>query len=236
MLDTDTEEVAGTEQPATHGWSRVLVIAAAVVAVLLIGAATGLLVAQTRPSADLAAPAPDSVAVGFCQDMSVHHRQAALMAGIARDRTTDPAVQHLAFDIETSQLEQIGRMQGWLNLWGRDPLPLGGHMGWMRGAQHAGSSAHNGDGPVTQMPGMATASDLIGLRQLEGREFDVLFLQLMLRHHQGGLAMMNYAAEHAEAGVVRNLATQMRTAQTAESDLLTDMITDRGGSPLPPPN
>ena len=54
--------------------------------------------------------------VGFAQDMSVHHRQAALMAGIARERSTDPAVRSLAFDIETSQLEQIGRMQGWLRL------------------------------------------------------------------------------------------------------------------------
>ena len=56
--------------------------------------------------------------VGFAQDMSVHHQQAVQMASWERDHTTDPALKQLAFDIETTQLQQIGRMQGWLGLWG----------------------------------------------------------------------------------------------------------------------
>ena len=39
------------------------------------------------------------------------------MANIARDRSTDPEVRQLAFDIASTQLEQVGRMKGWLMMW-----------------------------------------------------------------------------------------------------------------------
>jgi uncharacterized protein (DUF305 family) len=230
-------EPSGSSSAA--GWPRILIACAAVLAVLLVGAAAGLLIAQSRPSSGAAAaPGPTSVAVGFCQDMTVHHRQAVRMAGLARDRSTDPAIKGLAFDIETSQIEQIGRMQGWLNLWGRDSLPVGGHMAWMGGSATHGHTATSGSsaGAVAVMPGMATEAELVRLTQLTSPELDILFLQLMLRHHQGGLAMMRYAADHAEVGVVRNLAAQMVNAQNNEVGLLTTMITQRGGTPLPAPN
>ena len=222
------------------GWARVLVASGAVLALLLIGAAGGLLVAQSRPSSDASAPSPTSVAVGFCQDMTVHHRQAVRMAGVVRTNSTDPNIRAMAFDIETNQLEQIGRMQGWLNLWGRDPLPIGGHMAWMGGAAtahgHTPSAGGSAGGSVAVMPGMASEAELAQLDQLTGRDLDVLFLQLMLRHHQGGQSMMRYAAEHAEVGVVRNLAFQMAVAQNHEADLLTSMLAQRGATPLPAPN
>jgi uncharacterized protein (DUF305 family) len=232
----------GGGRPVSSGWARIAVACGAVLALLLVGAAAGLLLSQSRASSDTVAPAPDSVAVGFSQDMSVHHRQAVRMAGIARDRSTDPAVKHLAFDIETNQIEQIGRMQGWLNIWGRDPQPVGGHMAWMAGDAsahgHAGSVAPSpgSTGAVAVMPGMATNAELTRLEQASGRDFDILFLQLMLRHHQGGLTMIRYAADHAEVGVVRNLAAQMAVAQNAEVDLLTSMLAERGATPLPAPS
>ena len=63
-------------------------------------------------------PAADSVDVGFAQDMTVHHQQAVQMASWERDHTTDPELKQLAADIEATQTSQIGRMQGWLELWG----------------------------------------------------------------------------------------------------------------------
>lgn len=236
----------GAGRPVTAGWVRIVVACGAVLALLLLGMAAGLLISQSRLSSDATVPAPDSVAVGFCQDMTVHHRQAVRMAGIARDRSTDPAVKRIAFDIETNQIEQIGRMQGWLNLWGRDSQPIGGHMAWMGGAaavhSHAASASGSpqpsgpSGGAVAVMPGMATDAELTQLQQASGRDLDVLFLQLMLRHHQGGLTMIRYAAAHAEIGVVRNLAAQMAVAQNNEVDLLTSMLTQRGAAPLPAPN
>src|SRR5215468_301151 len=154
----------GTPQQrfATATWVRVVLALGAVLALLLLGAAAGLLLSQPRASSDTLVPAPDSVAVGFCQDMTVHHRQAVRMAGIVRDRSTDPAVKGVAFDIETNQIDQIGRMQGWLTLWGRDPLPVAGHMAWMGGAAalHGHTASVTPGGAVAVMPGMASDAEL----------------------------------------------------------------------------
>jgi uncharacterized protein (DUF305 family) len=184
-----------------------------------------------------------TVDVGFAQDMSVHHRQAVQMASLARDRSTDPAIRSIAFDIETNQLQQIGQMQGWLSLWNAAALPTGRYMTWMTDAEsipgmagmgHSGGSS--GVAGVTTMPGMASPADLEQLRAASGAQFDVLFLQLMLRHHQGGAPMARYAEQHSETAQVRNLAEKMVISQSAESDYMTQLITQRGAQPLPPPH
>lgn len=224
--------------PATPGWMRVLIVTGSVIAVLLLGAAGGLLLglAQTdRP----VTPGPDSVDVGFAQDMSVHHRQGVLMAAIARERSVDPAIRLLAFDIESTQLEQIGRMQGWLSLWDAAALPTGPHMTWMSGMTGMpGHSGHSGGGSagVAVMPGMATDEEIARLRTLSGVEFDILFCQLMVRHHQGGVPMMREAEQRATVAQVRNLAAQMQTSQTKEVDYLIDLLAQRGAQPLPAPS
>ncbi|MBA3907893.1 MAG: DUF305 domain-containing protein, partial [Pseudonocardiales bacterium] len=79
-------------------------------------------------------PVAGSVDVGFAQDMTVHHQQAVEMAGWERDHTRDPALYQLAYDIESTQTQQIGRMQGWLGLWDAAAFPTGGHMAWMSAA------------------------------------------------------------------------------------------------------
>jgi uncharacterized protein (DUF305 family) len=230
----DAEDVTADEAAAgPPRWLLTLMVAGAVVALLLLGASAGLLLGL-RGASDSAAPAPDSVDVGFCQDMTVHHRQAATMAALARERASEQRLRTLAFDIETTQIEQIGRMQGWLSLWGRDRLPTGKHMTWMTGEHGHADGGHDGSGaPAGRMPGMATPDELDRLAKASGAQFDVLFLQLMLRHHQGGTAMMRYAAEHAEVGVVRNLASQMFVAQGKEIDYLTQLLAERGAQPLP---
>jgi len=218
------------------GWLRVLLVTGAVLAVLLVGASVGLLI--QLPDRNAAAPGPESVAVGFSQDMSVHHRQGVLMAGIVRGSTTDPEIATLAYDIETTQLEQLGRMQGWLSLWDAAALPTGQHMQWMTASGGGGGGGHAGHGMaggVEVMPGMATPQELQRLREASGPAQDILFLQLMIRHHQGGTGMMEAAAERAQVPQVRNLASQMLTAQNAEVVVMTAMLADRGAAPLPPP-
>jgi uncharacterized protein (DUF305 family) len=172
------------------------------------------------------------VDVGFAQDMSEHHQQAVQMASWERDHTTDPALKQLAFDIETTQLQQIGQMQGWLALWGAAADPPGGkHMASMSSPDHAQMAAPS-DG-VDTMPGMATSDQLRALRAASGPQLDVLFLQLMLRHHQGGVVMLQYGADHASVPEVRNLAAQMLSSQTSESEYIEQLLTARGGTPLP---
>ncbi|WP_028937338.1 DUF305 domain-containing protein [Pseudonocardia spinosispora] len=212
-------------------WSRYLLAIGGAVALLMLGAAAGLLFGLSG-SSSTAVPSADSVDVGFAQDMSVHHEQAVQMATWERDHTTDPQLRQLAFDIESGQSRQIGHMQGWLGLWGAAAQGSGPYMTWMSAmpSHQMGAAATPG---MARMPGMASDDELRRLRSSTGPALDVLFLQLMLRHHEGGSEMLSYAATRAEQPDVRNLATQMRTSQSSEATYLRALLAARGAAPLP---
>lgn len=226
---TSNDEAEPDEvEVGTPRWRGILVISAAAVALLLVGAAIGMLI--TLSAVDEPKPGADSVDVGFSQDMSAHHYQAVSMASWTRDHTTDLAIKQMALDIENTQTGQIGRMTGWLQLWGQPELPeTTQRMEWMAGSGHGGHS----DGGTTRMPGMASPEEMTRLRSLSGKELDVYFLQLLLRHHQGGLGMVRYAAEHASQSAVRGLAKHMDAGQQGEIRTMTHMLAERGAAPLP---
>ncbi|MFE3446206.1 DUF305 domain-containing protein [Nocardia sp. NPDC059180] len=215
---------------------RTALLVLGVIGAIVLGFAIGVL--ARLPLDRDSEPSPSPVDVGFSQDMSAHHAQAVEMAGVALIRSTDQDVRRLAYDILTTQQNQVGRMQGWLQLWGEPARGVDGYMGWMTehggGHDHAGAaSGHTMDGPVREMPGMASPEDLTALRRAEGTALDVLFLQLMLRHHQGGLPMIQYAATYADTTAVRTLASNMDQTQQGESRLMTGMLATRGATPLP---
>lgn len=243
-----TAESTGTTGPArlrrVGGGQRAALLVLGVVAVLAIGFALGFLARTTTIGGDDSVPAADSVDVGFAQDMSVHHNQAIDMSSIALTSASDPLVRNLAFDMLTSQQSQVGQMQGWLAIWDRAPVGADGYMGWMTGSDHAhsatdgdmtGGDMTGGTGSVAAMPGMASSDELATLRQATGPDVDVLFLQLMLRHHQGGLSMMEYAIDHAETPALVRLAESMVSTQESEAALMTQMLAARGAEPLPFP-
>ena len=221
---------AERERTGEARWVRPFLAVVAVLGLLLLGAAGGLLIGLPGSSGP-AVPGPGSVDVGFAQDMTVHHQQAVEMASWERDHTTDPALAQLASDIEATQTSQIGRMQGWLELWGAASLPVGGHMAWMTEPGHDHAAAPQAGVPT--MPGMASTEELTALRGATGTPLDVQFLQLMLRHHEGGTSMLEYGAQHAAVPQVRNLAAQMLRSQTAESEYMQQLLAQRGGQPLP---
>ena len=183
-------------------------------------------------------PAGDSVDAGFARDMSTHHLQAVEMANLALARTEDPGVRQLAFDISSTQTNQAGRMQGWLSLWGL-PRTDGEVMAWMDSAMdgmdggtgHAGHGADDG----APMPGMATEAELAELRSGSGTAFGVRFLQLMARHHQGGLEMAEYGRDSATVPAVQRLAVSIAETQAAETTTIVSLLEARGGAPLPAP-
>ncbi|NKY29454.1 hypothetical protein NG2371_01393 [Nocardia gamkensis] len=214
---------------------RTALLILGIIGAILIGFAIGVL--ARIPLNGSTEPDPGPVDVGFSQDMSAHHAQAVEMAGVLLVRSTDTEVRRLAYDILTTQQSQIGRMQGWLQLWGEPAQSVDGFMGWMTepmgGHDHSGADMPHHSGPVSTMPGMATPAELAALRQATSPKLDTMFLQLMLRHHQGGLSMIDYAAQHADTTAVRTLAETMATTQRGESDLMTTMLTARGAAPLP---
>ena len=97
------------------------------------------------------------------------------------------------------------------------------------------SGAADSDAEQPPMPGMATSAEMQQFRAMRGPEVDIRFLQLMLRHHEGGLHMMEYAADPAnvEQAYVRDLASSMKRTQDKEIAIITQMLALRGAQPLP---
>lgn len=216
-----------TTQPPDGRQPRWLIaVLAAVMAVALVAIGGALAVVTGFGSPTI--PANDSVDAGFARDMSTHHGQAVTMAGLVRDRSDDPDIQLFGYDVESTQNNQVGMMQGWLQVWRLPVNTSAPQMAWMSG--HEGMQMSG-----ALMPGMATPDELDELRTLSGSELDVRFLQLMIRHHQGGVPMAEYALEHADTDVVRLLAQKIVDSQSAEGLTMEQMLRDRGGSVLPPP-
>jgi len=209
----------------------VALAALAAVVLLVIGGTAGFLVASNRSGQVV--PGAGSVDAGFAQDMIVHHRQGVLMAHLAEMHSEDMEIQRYAYDMAHTQTAQLGQMEGWLALWGLPEIGTGPHMAWMTvgGHQHGGGSG----APLATsglMPGMADDQEISRLESLRGTDSDIYFLQLMIRHHQGGTPMMQYAAAHSANQVVRNFAAQMLTTQSAEVTDMTAMLARRGAEPL----
>jgi uncharacterized protein (DUF305 family) len=217
-LEQDPGTAVATYESERPRW--LLVVLGVVCAVALLGAGAALTVltgvGTNQP------PAVDSVDAGFARDMSTHHDQAVQMAQVARDNSDDPAVRTIAFDIETGQLGQIGQMRGWLQVWAQTPQADIPQMAWM---------GHTIE-PGQLMPGMATTAELAKLKALSGKAQDVYFLQLMIRHHKGGLEMAQYGAAHATEPYVRDMASKIVTAQQNEVVVMEQMLRERGGQPL----
>jgi uncharacterized protein (DUF305 family) len=175
--------------------------------------------------------------------MSEHHAQAVQMAMVEFSHGQDPQIRAMAQDIALAQTREIGVMSSWLSGWGLSQVRAGRPMRWMpvggRGGTGDGGSdpdhgavhgADQGSGMddmsmnmpppagagTAPMPGMATGAELARLASASGRDLDVLFLTLMIRHHRGGIPMAQYASRHAGQDRVRSLARAMVVAQSAE--------------------
>ncbi|WP_420492913.1 DUF305 domain-containing protein [Kitasatospora camelliae] len=175
-------------------------------------------------AAAAATPATDSAEAGFARDMAAHHQQAIDMSFIVRDRTQDAAVRTLAFDIINTQANQRGMLMGWLDQWGLTQASPARPMAWM------GHTYEPHDGSL--MPGMATNTDLAKLRTLSGQDAEVFYLQLMIEHHKGGVAMAQAYVDASRNEVEKRLATTMVNGQRSEIDLITSMLAERGAKPL----
>lgn len=223
---------AGGRLADAPGWARGVIFGAAALALLLVGATIGVLIGR-ESAATGREPVPSGVDIGFSQDMSVHHLQAVTMGNWVRDHSNDPAVRQLGFDIASTQQGQVGQMEGWLTLWDAPLQATGDYMTWMPQGHHHGGTPMSAPTSGAPMPGMATTEELKKLRSLSGKQLDVYFLQLMLRHHMGGVAMAEYGAENAEVAAVRRLAQSMIESQGAEMDMMKEMLAERGAKPLP---
>jgi uncharacterized protein (DUF305 family) len=120
-----------------------------------------------------AAPAVTPADVAFMQGMIGHHAQAIEMTDLLDTRTSSAGMRRLALRIAVSQADEINMMRGWLE---------------KRGLAVPDAHAHHMGGPL--MPGMLTPEEMARLAAASDTAFDRLFLELMIKHHQGALTMV----------------------------------------------
>jgi len=146
-----------------------------------------------------ASPQPNQADVAFVQGMIPHHQQAIEMAELIDGRSDRPELTKLAGDVSATQSAEVSRMQSWLEAWGK---PSSG-MGEM-------------DHSASLMPGMMGQAEMDELKGLKGTKFDLAFVDMMTRHHQGAIEMATTELGAGSLGEVKQLAQQIITAQQRE--------------------
>lgn len=168
----------------------------------------GMTSSTPEPSGDATFNSADAM---FVTMMIPHHEQAIQMADqiLAKDGI-DPRVVTLAEQIKAAQDPEIQTMKGWLEDWGIPYDETTSDMGGMEGMDH-------GDG-------MMSADDMAALDAATGVEATRLFLEGMILHHEGALAMAQPALDNGQNPDVANLAQQIIDGQTDEITTMQDIL------------
>ena len=159
------------------------------------GEATRAITAQE--SVDMSRSRHTQADIRFMQHMIVHHDQAVEMNALIAERTSTQQVIALGERIARTQHSEMAMMRRWLRE--RD-APLSDphlHHGHAMHSGHSGHGDHAGMGhdagdrdDVPLMPGMLSPHQMAELAAARGRSFDRLFLEGMIHHHEGALAMV----------------------------------------------
>jgi uncharacterized protein (DUF305 family) len=183
--------------------------------------------AETTPeTTPVAAPVAVDAAfnggdVTFAQEMIPHHQQAVEMADIAFDsaRVAATNVIDLATRIKGAQGPEIALMTSWLSAWNQ-PVMAG---------MKAGETMTPGETmPPTDdmegMDGMMSAADMTALAKATGPEFDKMWLTMMVKHHDGAIAMSKTVQTDGQSADVKTLAAKIITSQKAEIDEMNKLL------------
>lgn len=201
----------------------------ALIAVLIAASAAagcaGTQTTQGAPVPAVAQPSPteqfNDTDVQFLQQMIVHHQQALMMARMAAQRAADADVKQLAVDIEQEQTAEIEQMSTWLRQWGK-PVPSMGP-----GMVMPSISPRMGHG---MMPSMGPMPDMGRMQNMTGEQFDRMFLQMMIAHHEGAVQMAKAEIANGANPATKQLAEKIQIGQTAQIEQMRQML---GAIPSP---
>ena len=177
-----------------------------------VGASSGDIAAVAKARSDSARLPYTAADIHFMSAMIGHHAQAIEMSQLAPTNGANAEVRRLAERIINSQRDEIAIMQQWLRDRGqRVPAAKGGPMRMMmNGVEHD-----------MLMPGMLSDAQMGQLRGARAREFDRLFLTLMIQHHRGAVSMVKVLFETYGAGqdeAVFKFASDVNVDQATEID------------------
>ncbi len=150
--------------------------------------------------------------VHFMQGMIAHHAQAIHMSKMAPSRDANPRLARFAQKIDQSQEAEIALMQDWL-------------------LAHDQFAPDTSSWRTMHMPGMLTADELQKLSSSKGAQFDRLFLELMIKHHEGAIAMVKDLFRTPRSGQEVNInvfANEVEQVQLVEIELMRTMLVEMG--------
>ncbi|TQN44077.1 uncharacterized protein (DUF305 family) [Blastococcus colisei] len=203
----------------TRRTARLVRIAGGLLAgAVLLGGCSGAVdgtAADSNPSADSSATVSEEfndADVVFAQGMIPHHEGALVMAEMALQRASDPRVLDLAERIQAGQGPEIDLMTGWLEEWG-EPVESGG----------MGGMDHGSDG------GMDHGSEGMGDMPAAGPDFDVMWLQSMIEHHDGAVVMAQIEIDDGANEEAIDLARRIVETQNDEIDEMQQLLNELGG-------
>ncbi len=159
-----------------------------------------------------AAPRHSEADVHFMHGMIPHHAQALEMTALVPSRASSEGVRAMALRMEISQKDEIGLIERWLRSRG-EPLP-----------DHAGH--------MMTMPGMLTPEQMERLRSARATEFDRLFLESMIQHHEGAITMVRTlfaTSGGAQDSEIFQFANDVETDQRMEIDRMQALLDQGGG-------
>ncbi len=138
----------------------------------------------------------------FAQMMIPHHEQAIEMSDLALQNSTNPEIRDLATKIKGEQAPEIELMESWTD------SHMGSHMD-----SHAGH----------MMDGMLSEEEMDELKSARGVEFDRLFLEGMIKHHEGAIDMADDVDDSKNPDVAK-LAQSILITQRAEIELMKELL------------
>lgn len=168
---------------------------------------------DTSPSSEASGDFNDAD-VAFAQGMIPHHEQAVEMAQLAADRAESAEVKELAADIEAAQAPEIDKLTTWLDAWGAEPADDS-----MEGMDH-GDMGDDSSG----MSGMMSEEDMTMLEDASGTEFDQMFLEMMIEHHEGAVDMAETEVAEGQNPDAIAMAKEIISTQEAEIDQMKQLL------------
>ncbi|WP_285641878.1 DUF305 domain-containing protein [Lentzea sp. NBRC 102530] len=163
-----------------------------------------LVLAACGGPANEAAPAGNNDAdVTFAQGMVPHHEQALEMAKLVPSRSGDEKVRDLAQRIEKAQGPEITQLNGWLKEWGAES-----------GKSHEGHD----------MTGMMSGDDMAKLEKASGAEFDRMWLEMMIEHHEGAVEMARKELADGKDENAKKLAQAVIDGQEKEISEMKELL------------
>jgi uncharacterized protein (DUF305 family) len=155
----------------------------------------------------------------FATDMIPHHEQAIELSALVPERSTNPELIALANQITAAQQPEINALRVFLVQWDENPED--------NADGSDGSASHGAGGHHGQMQGMVDDATMAKLQSLSGPEFDKLWLQSMISHHQGAIEMAKAEVANGLNVDVKRMAQSIIDSQQAEITQMNQML--KGG-------